>query len=52
MAEGLSSGFLTRHFEMKSQNSGVNFSGSFTIGGGFVGIMNIAWGQRGVESVT
>ena len=42
MAEGLSSGFLTRHRDMKSVKSGVNFSGSFSVGGGLVGIMNIA----------
>ena len=42
MADGLSSGFLTRHLAMKSQNSGLNFSGSLTVGGGFVGIMKIA----------
>ena len=31
---------------MKSENSGENLSGSLTVGGGFVGIMNIAWGER------
>ena len=45
MAEGLSSGFFTKHLEIKSQNSGLNLSGSFTVGGGFVGIMNMAWGK-------
>lgn len=46
MADGLSSGFLTRQREMKSENSGENLSGSLTVGGGFVGIMNMAWWGR------
>ena len=36
------SGFLTRHLETKSMNSGDHLSGFLNDGGGFVGIMNIA----------
>ena len=46
VADGLSSGFLTRQREMKSENSELNLSGSFRVGAGFVGIMNIAFGGR------
>lgn len=42
-AETLCSGFLTRHFETKSMNSGDHLSGLRNDGGGLVGIMNIAW---------
>lgn len=35
-------GFLTRHLETKSVNSGDHLSGSRNEGGGLVGIINIA----------
>lgn len=42
-AVALSSGFLTKHRETKSINSGEYLSGSRKEGGGFVGIMNMAY---------
>jgi len=45
-AELLWSGFLTRHFDTKSMNSGVHLSGFLNEGGGFVGIINIAWNKK------
>ena len=42
VAEGLSSGLLMRQRLIKSENSLENLSDSLRVGGGFVGIMNIA----------
>lgn len=42
VAVALSSGFLTRHNDVKSINSGDHLSGSVNVGGGLVGIIKIA----------
>ena len=42
-ARALCSGFLMRHLETKSINSGDHLSGLRKDGGGFVGIINMAW---------
>ena len=42
MAEGRSSGFFTRHRDIKSEKSTLNFCGSFRVGGGLVGIIKMA----------
>lgn len=41
-AVALSSGFLTKHLDTKSINSGEYLSGSRKEGGGFVGIIKMA----------
>jgi hypothetical protein len=41
-AEGLSSGFFTKHCSTKSINSGDHLESSRSEGGGFVGIINMA----------
>ena len=42
VAESRSSGFLTKHLDTKSFISSDHFSGCLKVGGGFVGIINIA----------
>ena len=52
VAEGLSSGFLTRHMRMKSENSLLKDLGSLSVGGGLVGIMKMACREGGSEGVS
>ena len=49
VADGLSSGLLTRQRLMKSENSLLYSSVCFSVGGGFVGIMKIALCKEGRE---
>ena len=45
VADALSSGIFTKHLETKSIKSSLHFSGFLNVGGGFVGIMKIAYNK-------
>lgn len=52
VAVALCSGFFTRHFFTKSVNSSLHSSGLRKVGGGFVGIIKIAWWHKKTKQDT